>query len=157
MSILNTILTIIPIKRLRTATLIVTVVILANLCLKGIDFAIEMQNVKINIITIAANILTTNDRFGLFSMRKKGVIRIITVKIYADPVYNEALNGDFVSRPSSDVARYSEAPMDKEALIPVIKPITAIRTVSWNARVNPANAPVNSTNASLKPSTMDPT
>jgi len=51
--------------------------------------------------------------------------------------------------PSSDlVERYSEAAIDSDAAIPVMKPAIAIRRVFRKARVNPASAPVSSTSAS---------
>ena len=57
---------------------------------------------------------------------------------------------------SDFIERYSDAAIDNEAAMPVIRPTTAISFVFCNARVNPANAPVNSTSASFKPRTIEP-
>ena len=46
--------------------------------------------------------------------------------------------------------------MDRAAAIPVTEPVRAISLASRRARVRPARAPVNSTSASLSPSTIDP-
>jgi len=47
--------------------------------------------------------------------------------------------------------------MESDALSPVINPVVAISCVSRSASVKPASAPVSSTSASLKPSTIEPT
>ena len=67
-----------------------------------------------------------------------------------------AFMGCFVSPPSDLVERYSEEAIDKAAAIPVMLPVRAISLESLKARVNPANAPVNSTKASFRPSTTEP-
>jgi len=47
--------------------------------------------------------------------------------------------------------------MEKAAEMPVTKPAKVMTLVSPRASVNPARAPVSSTKASFRPSTMDPT
>ena len=54
------------------------------------------------------------------------------------------------------VDRYSEAAIESEAAMPVIRPESAISLTFCSASVSPASAPVSSTRASFKPSTTEP-
>ena len=91
-----------------------------------------------------------------FAMRRNGRMSSATVRIYVIPVYTEARNGSVV-RSSDRWDRYSEAPIESEAATPMMRPATAMIRASWRAKVRPASVPVNSTRASLRPSTTEPT
>ncbi len=89
-----------------------------------------------------------------FVAMKNGVISRATVIKYVIPVINAAFIG--FSPSSSLVDRYSDAAIESDAAIPVMRPTIIISRVFWRARVRPASAPVSSTNASERPRTIEP-
>ena len=70
------------------------------------------------------------------------------------PVYVDAFNG-CVSDFSDFWDKYSDAAIDKDAAIPVIKPARPTSLLFASANVSPANVPVSSTKASFNPKTME--
>ena len=66
-------------------------------------------------------------------VNKKGIIKEITVKIYATPVYRLDKRGFF--SPSCFFERNSLEAIEKDAEIPVISPITAINLLFCKAKV----------------------
>ena len=106
------------------------------------------------IINTAITSVTAKETNGLVKNRY-GKINKITVPMYANHVYNEAVMGLF--SPSALLDKYSDAPIENDAAIPVTRPDNAINSIFCNANVKPASTPVSSTKASLSHSTIDHT
>lgn len=85
-----------------------------------------------------------------------GEIKTNTVRRYAIPVYAEDFIAFALFWPDSLSLKYFEAPIEREAAIPTIKPVDAIKIPFCKANVNPIKVPVISTMASLRPRTIEP-